>query len=207
MLRNMSGEAVQAVLDFLRVCELQAEWPAQMTVALIALLPKSAKKERPIALLHFLYRSYIRLRWDLIAEWQVSYSRTAVWDKALPGGQVIDVALGRLIRGETTKQAKCHMISLFLDLENFYDRCRFSDMLRAGLDLSYPPLILHQAWLVYSAPRFLQSEGALAPPIRPSQGVLAGCPAAPSIAKLIIHPIAAAISSKNRRHTLGCVGR
>ena len=128
MLRNMSVEAIQAVLEFLRTCELQAEWSAQIAVALIALLPKSANKERPIALLHFLYRSYIRLRWDLIAEWQVTYSQRAVWDKALPNSQVLDVALGRLMRGESTKLAKSHMITLFLDLENFYDRCRFNDM-------------------------------------------------------------------------------
>ena len=162
MLRNMSVEAIQAVLEFLRNCELQAEWPAQIAVALIALLPKSANKERPIEYLllcfHFLYRSYIRLRWDLIAEWQVTYSQRAVWDKALPNSQVLDVALGRLMRGESTKLAKSHMITLFLDLENFYDRCRFNDMLRAGLDLNYPPLILHQAWLVYSAPPFLASR-------------------------------------------------
>ncbi|CAE7255944.1 unnamed protein product, partial [Symbiodinium sp. CCMP2592] len=196
MLRNMSGEAIQAVLDFLRSCEMRAEWPAQVVVALVSLLPKSDKKERPIALLHFLYRSYIRLRWNLISEWQVTYSSKAAWDKALPGSQVLDVALGRLLRGEATRHAKSHMITLFLDLENFYDRCRFSDMLRTGLDLGYPPLILHQAWLVYSAPRFLQSEGTIAPPIWPLQGVLAGCPAAPSIAKLIIHPVAACITSK-----------
>ena len=36
----------------------------------------------------------------------------------------------------------------------------------------------------------------MAPAIQPSQGVLAGCPAAPSIAKLIIHPVAASITSK-----------
>ena len=123
-------------------------------MALVALLPKSTKKERPIALLHFLYRSYIRLRWDLIASWQCDYSRIAGWDKALPGSQVLDVALGRLMRGEATRQASAHMVTLFLDLENFYDRCRFGDMLKAGLDLGYPPLILHQAWLVYSATRF-----------------------------------------------------
>ena len=197
ILRNMSQEATQAVLDFLRTCELQAEWPIQIAVALVALLPKSTKKERPIALLHFLYRSYIRLRWDLIASWQGDYSKLAVWDKALPGSQVLDVALGRLMRGEATRQASAHMVTLFLDLENFYDRCRFGDMLKAGLDLGYPPLILHQAWLVYSAPRLLQADGAIAPPIWPKQGVLAGCPAAPSIAKLIIHPIAASITSRS----------
>ena len=121
ILRNMSQEATQAVLDFLRTCELQAEWPIQIAVALVALLPKSTKKERPIALLHFLYRSYIRLRWDLIASWQGDYSKLAVWDKALPGSQVLDVALGRLMRGEATRQASAHMVTLFLDLENFYD--------------------------------------------------------------------------------------
>ena len=191
MLRNLSEGAIQAILDFYRACELSADWPAQFAVNLIVLLPKSCKRERPIALMHILYRAYVRLRWHLVARWQLHYARLGTWDKATPGSGVLDIALSRLVRGETARCHKEHLCTLFVDLETFYDRCRFDDVISSGLALGYPPLILHQALLLYKAPRFLSAENTLAPAIVPHTGVLAGCPAAPSISKLVVHTAAA----------------
>ncbi|CAE7315095.1 unnamed protein product [Symbiodinium sp. CCMP2592] len=196
MLRNLSVEAVQAILEFFHHCEREASWPDQMVFALIALLPKSEKRERPIALLHILYRAWAKLRWPLVATWQAAYAARATWDKAVPGGQALDVALARLMLGESVRRCKSHLITLFLDMETFYDRCVFDDVIRSGLSLGYPPLVLHQALLTYMGPRFVQSEGALCPPIWPGRGVLAGCPAAPSVSKLVIHPVAEKLASK-----------
>ena len=202
MLLNLSVEAVQAILDFFHYCERQAAWPDQMVFALIALLPKSEKRERPIALLHVLYRSWAKLRWPLVAAWQVEDARRAPWDKAVPGSQVLDVALARLMLGESVRRSKRHLITLFLDCETFYDRCLFNDVIRSGISLAYPPLILHQAMLTYMGPRVVQSEGALCPPIWPGRGVLAGCPAAPSVTKLVIHPVAAKLAAKKSASNL-----
>ena len=202
VLRNLQAPAVEAIVAFLHHCELEATWPDQMVYALIALLPKSEKRERPIALLHVLYRTWVRMRWKLVSEWQIRYSSAAVWDKAMPGSQVLDVALGRLIRGEATRMQGHHLITVFIDMETFYDRCRFNDVIASGFSLSYPPLILHQALLTYMGPRFLQSEGSVCPAIIPFRGVLAGCPAAPSISKLVVHPVAATVQSKRATSNL-----
>ena len=202
ILLNLSVEAVQAILDFFHHCERQAAWPDQMVFALIALLPKSEKRERPIALLHILYRAWAKLRWPLVASWQSAYARRAQWDKAVPGSQVLDVALARLMLGETVRRNKRHLITLFLDCETFYDRCLFNDVISSGISLAYPPLILHQAMLTYMGPRLVQSEGATCPPIWPGRGVLAGCPAAPSVTKLVIHPVAAKLASKKSASNL-----
>ncbi|CAE7770113.1 unnamed protein product [Symbiodinium sp. CCMP2592] len=191
MLRNLSVEAVQAILEFFHHCEREASWPDQMVFALIALLPKSEKRE-----LHILYRAWAKLRWPLVAAWQTAYAARARWDKAVPGGQALDVALARLMLGESVRRSKSHLITLFLDMETFYDRCVFDDVIRSGLSLAYPPLVLHQALLTYMGPRFVQSEGALCPPIWPGRGVLAGCPAAPSVSKFVIHPVAEKLASK-----------
>ena len=95
-----------------------------------------------------------------------------------------------------------HLITVFIDMETFYDRCRFNDVIASGFSLSYPPLILHQALLTYMGPRFLQSEGSVCPAIIPFRGVLAGCPAAPSISKLVVHPVAATVQSKRATSNL-----
>ncbi|CAE7320490.1 unnamed protein product [Symbiodinium sp. CCMP2592] len=196
MLNNLSEEAVRAVIDFMHACEASAEWPAQFAISLIACLPKNTLRERPIALLHVLYRSYVRLRFSLINQWQQEYANQCQWDRSLPGGAVLDVALGRLVRGECTRHNRLHMVTLFLDLETFFDRCRFDEMFRTGLKLGYPPIILHQAYLVYSGARYLQAEGTVAPVIKANTGLLPGCPAAPSIAKLIMPDVAAELSVK-----------
>ena len=197
ILQNLQQPAVQAILDFLHHCECEASWPDQMVFALIALLPKSEKRERPIALLHVLYRAWVRLRWKLVSDWQLTYAKSASWDKAVPGSQVLDVALSRMVLGESVRREAHHLITVFLDMETFYDRCLFNDIIRSGFRLGYPALILHQALLSYLGPRFVQSEGALCPPIFPSRGVLAGCPAAPSISKLVVHPIAERLHGKS----------
>ena len=85
MLRQLSEPAVQTVLDFFRACELIADWPAQFAMNLIVLLPESVKRERPIALLHILYRAYVRFRWPLVARCQRLYAGLGTWDKATPG--------------------------------------------------------------------------------------------------------------------------
>ncbi|CAE7198495.1 unnamed protein product [Symbiodinium sp. CCMP2592] len=202
MLKNLQRPAVASIISFLHHCETEATWPAQMVFALIALLPKSEKRERPIALLHVLYRTWVRMRWKLVSDWQFQYCKAAVWDKAMPGSQVLDVALGRLLRGEAARQSGQHLVTIFIDMETFYDRCRFNDVISSGLSLGYPPLVLHQALLTYMGPRFLQSEGSLCPAITPAKGVLAGCPAAPSISKLVVHPIAVAATSKRATSNL-----
>ncbi|CAE7622030.1 unnamed protein product [Symbiodinium sp. CCMP2592] len=202
VLKNLQRPAVASIISFLHHCETEATWPAQMVFALIALLPKSEKRERPIALLHVLYRTWVRMRWKLVSDWQFQYCKAAVWDKAMPGSQVLDVALGRLLRGEAARQSGQHLVTIFIDMETFYDRCRFNDVISSGLSLGYPPLVLHQALLTYMGPRFLQSEGSLCPAIIPTKGVLAGCPAAPSISKLVVHPIAVAATSKRATSNL-----
>ena len=75
LLNNLSETAVRAILDFMHACEAAAEWPAQFAISLIACLPKNTLRERPIALLHVLYRSYVRLRFFLIIQWQHSYAQ------------------------------------------------------------------------------------------------------------------------------------
>ena len=196
MVRQLGEAAIQAVLDFFRACELCAEWPAQFALNLIVLLPKSIKRERPIALLHILYRAYVRLRWHLIARWQVEYSRVGFWDKATPGSGVLDVALSRLVRAEIAKRHKQHLCTLFVDLETFYDRCRFPDIIRSGFVAGLPTLNPSPGFIGLSGWPVSQRRKHRRPVHHTHYGGAGGCPAAPSITKLIIHPVAAALTGR-----------
>ncbi|CAE7466241.1 unnamed protein product, partial [Symbiodinium natans] len=188
-LQAMDDKAVEAVVSFYHECEAKAAWPQQMTVSLIAMLPKNLTRERPIALLHILYRTWVRLRWDLVSTWQAGYATTATYDKAVPGSCCLDVAVGRLLRNEVAKTNGVHVVSLFVDLESFFDTIQFQQLIRAATALQYPPLILKMALEVYMGARYLVADGVLSAGIRATNGVQAGCPAAPSLAKVALHPV------------------
>ncbi|CAE7193494.1 unnamed protein product [Symbiodinium natans] len=135
----------------------QGSWPQQMTVSLFAMLPKNLTRERPIALLHILYRQLL---------------------------------LGRgLLRNEVAKTNGVHVVSLFVDLESFFDTIQFQQLITAATALQYPPLILKMALEVYMGARYLVADGVLSAGIRATNGVQAGCPAAPSLAKVALHPV------------------
>ena len=144
-LQAMDDKAVEAVVSFYHECEAKAAWPQQMTVSLIAMLPKNLTRERPIALLHILYRTWVRLRWDLVSTWQAGYAKNATYDKAVPGSCCLDVAVGRLLRNEVAKTNGVHVVSLFVDLESFFDTIQFQQLITAATALQYPPLILKMA--------------------------------------------------------------
>ena len=190
MLNNLSDEALDAILNLLHRCESLGQWPVQLTTSLIAMLPKKATVERPIALLHYLYRGYMRCRYPLVSEWTRAYCNANRYDQAAPGRCCLDVALRRLVRSEITKVESTHGVTLFVDLQTFFDTCRYEHLVRQGGDLKFPPIILNQAIAAYMGNRVIVSENLVSPGIEATAGILAGCPAAPSIAKLAIHPVA-----------------
>ena len=190
MLTSLSDEALDQVLSMLHQCEALGQWPVQITTSLIAMLPKKDTIERPIALLHYLYRGYMRCRYPLVSEWTRAYCNANRYDQAAPGRCCLDVALRRLLRSEITKVEATHGVTLFVDLQTFFDTCRYENLVRQGEELNFPPIILNQAIAAYSGNRVIVSENLVSPVLEATAGILAGCPAAPSIAKLAIHPIA-----------------
>ena len=203
-LQAMDDKAVEAVVSFYHECEAKAAWPQQMTVSLIAMLPKNLTRERPIALLHILYRTWVRLRWDLVSTWQAGYATTATYDKAVPGSCCLDVAVGRLLRNEVAKTNGVHVVSLFVDLESFFDTIQFQQLIMAATALQYPPLILKMALEVYMGARYLVADGVLSAGIRATNGVQAGCPAAPSLAKVALHPVIEKIQRRRDVANVDC---
>ena len=203
-LQAMDDKAVEAVVSFYHESEAKAAWPQQMTVSLIAMLPKNLTRERPIALLHILYRTWVRLRWDLVSTWQAGYATTATYDKAVPGSCCLDVAVGRLLRNEVAKTNGVHVVSLFVDLESFFDTIQFQQLIMAATALQYPPLILKMALEVYMGARYLVADGVLSAGIRATNGVQAGCPAAPSLAKVALHPVIEKIQRRRDVANVDC---
>ena len=101
----------------------------------------------------------------------------------------LDVALARIIRHETARSQKRSGVTLLLDLEAFYENIQQDKVIEQGIQQGFPPIILNAAMDIYQGPRYIEGEGALSAPVRSTKGIIAGCPFAPGLSKLILHPV------------------
>ena len=186
-LRNIPDSSYQQLAELFRLVEVELSLPIQMQAVQVVLLAKSPEKERPISLTSVLWRVYSKMRRPLLESWLREYAAFAPFDAATPGHTSLDPALSRLVKAEDHKFRKITFITLFVDLEGFYDGVDFSRLLAQGKALQFPPLLLELSLQVYAGPRSIHSEGVSTLALWPQKGLCAGCPYAPTVAKLTTH--------------------
>ena len=75
------------------------------------------------------------------------------------------------------------------DLEHFYDCINLDVLVKKGLDLGFPPLLLHHSVIFHEGPRVLCADGMASRPIRPAHGLVAGDPFSVYLAKVQLHDV------------------
>ena len=195
-LRNLTDQGYQMLCDLYHEMEAQVSVPFQFQVVQVALLPKTEAKERPISLTSVLWRVWTKLRRSSLAKWLEGYSQRSGFDSAVPGHTSLDPALARLIRAEDHKFRGQTFITLFCDLEGFYDVVSHERLVHQSLALGFPSLITELAIQIYEGPRCLYGEGVASPSIWPKRGLLQGCPCAPTLAKLTTYQPLTTIKKK-----------
>ena len=143
LLKNLPIEGVTDLCHMYRQWELSGRLPDQVCATLIVLLPKKAEIERPISLTSVLYRTWCKLRWDKLRQWQSTIGQRLPWEKSMPGMQVLHVALMRLLKCEVGKAIGRHVISLLVDLQCFYDSVALERLLGLWEPLDFPPAVLN----------------------------------------------------------------
>ena len=189
MLKNLPLEGVTDLCNMYRQWELDGRLPDQVCTTLVVLLPKKEDIERPISLTSVLYRTWCKLRWQKLREWQTDVGPRMPWERSMPGMQVMHVALMRMLKCEVGKAIGRSVVSLLVDLQCFYDSVTLELLLGLWEPLDFPPAILNAVYEVYSGPRMLQAEQVTSRPVHCERGILAGCPVAPLIAKLVLAPV------------------
>ncbi|CAE7770088.1 unnamed protein product [Symbiodinium sp. CCMP2592] len=149
-LRNLPDFCYRQLAGLFRLVETDLTLPLQMLTVQVALLAKTPEKERPISLTSVLWRVYSKLRRPLLESWLKEYAAFAPFDSATPGHTSLDPALSRLIKAEDHKFRKVTFITLFVDLEGFYDGVDFSRLISQGKALSFPPLLLELSLQLYN---------------------------------------------------------
>ena len=186
MLKQLDIEECRLMVQLFHSVEQSGDVPNQWKVAIIVMLPKTWEVERPIALLHTVYKSLLKLRWNLIEQWLPVVREKMPWDAAMPGNATADVAIKRLMRCEVSKVKGKHHVTLYMDLSAFYEHIDHHTLIQQALDLKFPPMILYLAMSVYQGPRLVMVDGVASPTFAAKRGVLAGDPVAPLLAKIAL---------------------
>ena len=168
-----------------RKIEGKAMVPNQWMVALVALLPKSAEIERPIALVATLYRLWCRLRSNYTKEWQSQLEDKYPWERAVPGAECLQVALKRAFITERNQAMKKAVILVLLDVSNFYDRINLQKLAERWLVSNYPGTHAAFAMQIYCGTRILEA-GEASNPMWTENGIVAGDPQALLAAKIYL---------------------
>ena len=188
LLRTAPPLALQPLLKLFQDMEHQAQLPTQQQMHMVIMLPKTSTKERPITLTSLLYRVWCRLRKPVLDQWQKQLPPTMQHDRARPGAQVLQVALERLLRQEVHKANGCHGVTCLMDMSTFYDTINLTRLQQEALRLDYPPLMLELAMQLYTGPKAILAEQEMTPFFTVQNGVPAGCPQAPLLAKAVLAP-------------------
>ena len=185
-LKALPFSAMADLKELFHQIEAAAMIPSQWGTSLIALLPKSQVIERPIALVATLYRLWCRLRNGQTKLWAQRIQDEYPWERAVPGTECLQVALKRAFMTEHHQAHRRTVVSVLLDLSNFYDRINLQKLANRWLDSSYPATHAALAMQVYAGSRILEAEGEASEPLWASHGILAGDPQAPLAAKVYL---------------------
>ena len=189
MLKALEPDQVALVAEAFRTWKATGVMPETATMSLVALLPKSESEERPIALTSYAYRAWCKSRYLLHDEWARQYQLSSPWDRAVKNHSSLEVAVTRVMKGEMHRQNQKSGITLLLDLKGFYENVFHKDLIAGAFKHHYPTLLLHGAMHLYRGKRHLCAENMVSAPLVATQGILAGCPLAPALSKLVMHEI------------------
>lgn len=87
LLRTAPKQALTPLLKLLQDMEATAELPTQLQMSLVVMLAENEKVERPITLTSVLYRTWCKMRKNLMDQWQTNLPHEMDYDRARPGQQ------------------------------------------------------------------------------------------------------------------------
>ena len=186
---GLTSQMLKALEPAFRTWESTGIMPEAATMVLVALIPKKETEERPIALTSYAYRAWCKSRYPLHDQWATRYQLTAPWDRAVKNHSSLEVAVTRVMKGEVHRQNQKSGVTLLLDLRGFYENVSHQALITSAFKHGYPPLLLHGAMQLYRGKRHLCAESMVSAPLVATQGILAGCPLAPGLSKLVMHDV------------------
>jgi hypothetical protein len=188
-IRRVSEETVLWLMIIIEHAEKVGEWPEEMGITVIVLLPKSDGGHRPIGLLPGPVRIWMRCRREVMLKWESQVCRPYLFAGK---GKGADVAAWKqaaraehaAIQKNTTAYAQA-----LLDLVKAFERVQHYQLVRAARKLGYPMWILRLSIATYRMPRVVRIGQVVSYVQRATRGITAGSGFATTEMKLVMIPI------------------
>ena len=162
-------------------------WPWQWLHTIICLIPKPSGGDRPIGLMPMLMRLFFRCYADVTRDWTMG--KHGAWDTAIQGSSSLRAALKRALDIECAQVAEEIFGLILLDIEKFFDSIPLPALIRAGLRLGYPAVLLGLSVLACLALRTLKSNSGSARELQAYRSIVAGLGEACNLARIIIYKV------------------
>ena len=144
--------------------------------------------ERPIGLMAMLFRFAMRLHKGLIGQWDDAFH--GHWDQAVRNSSCLRAAILRALKVEVGYLEGFDSLALLWDIAAFYDSIRLADLVRMGLDRSFPRLLLRLSLFGHCGPRAFKERQFIGSWIQVTDlSIVAGCITSVSHTRNILYNI------------------
>ena len=182
---RLEDSILAAILRILQACEGLGDWPLRISMVIIVLLPKPAGGWRPIGLLSWMPKVWMKMRRTAAAEWEKANERAYLY--AGPGKGAEIAAWKQAARAEAASACKeaCYAQCL-LDLVKAFDRVPHHVLIREASALGYSLWILRLSLATYTSDRILRVGGVVSTPFKARRGITAGSGLATAEMRLVM---------------------
>ena len=133
---RLDDTTIQLLISLLMTCERLGKWPMAIQLVIVVLLLKTDGGWRPIGLLPFLPRIWMRVRRPIVLQWEQIQARPYLYAGAAKGATV--AAWKQAARGERAHLWKTSYGQGLLDLVKAFERIQHKHLVRQAVELGYP---------------------------------------------------------------------
>ncbi len=163
---------LEKLIDILMWAEATGQWPAAIHYVTIVLLPKGDGAYRPIGLFPPLVRLWMRLRRDMVVEWEARNDRDFLFAGQGRGAQ--RAAWAQASRAEVAAASGVCFAQVLLDLAKCFERVPHDLLVAEAVALNYPLPLLRLSLAAYGLPRVMTIDGVCSSMVIARQGITAG---------------------------------
>ena len=193
-LRPLPLECLAGLAGVITASHNSLQWPCQLLMNIMALIPKPAGGERSIAKTPLLYRLFNVMNMPKMRQW--GDDTVADFDFATRGKSALTSSALRAWSNEIARVSDQHSLSILWDVDKFFDSLSPEDVLQAAVDAAYPLSELILAMSMHVAPRCLVLGGVASCILYPNRSIIAGCSHSNFFARLPIRPHIARMASE-----------
>ena len=174
-------------------------WPP--LIHTLVRLSKPSGGHRLIALLHDLAKLWGVIRRPLVAEWERRHELPEFWGGA--GKSSTRAVFQRRLDSEVARELGGSSVSILLDQEKCYEMVPFSCLWLEALSSEFSPTLCWMVLHSYGQPRVIKGLGSFSHQVKTKQGILAGCPMATTLLRVLYYRTLARLAQQHSSVTFG----